>query len=794
MDEIVNKDQNDVNHDQNNDNIQTNENGNQHDDVQNDECDIEAVKERNDSNESLKLNKEDDIDELVKKYDGKVLPDHLRGKLWQVYLGIAEEININLPEIFDLTNQKVIRSDCQKLVQKLSLDQAEAFRIQSDLEQILTALCKNHNITYHTENSWLDIMRILLPLKLSKIELFNIFESIVIYFVPKYWEFDKTKDEFATNNQASYLFRLLLLYFDPELCSFLDTKKITPDMYALSWFKSLFASHSSIKIIQALWDIYLQKEEPLMIFFISLVMVINTKEQLFEMKESPKEEIVKFINAIPNDLDLEDVEDLYELIQNFYISHTPKSISELNNLIFQSVKANVDDDEDEEFSNDNYTLKNKITDLSQILCLPISVRSMLPSDSTLSQFRFFVVDCRPPEHYNNGHLTTAFHLDCSLMLQEPAKFNSAAQALLISQKQAINAGSLAGGRHLCFLGSGREEEDRYLNMVVAYFLQKKQEYVSIANGGYEQLHNFLSENNLMNMYMTEHNRRYCLPCSKLDSIRSLSSSDSTSKLADKNSSTSKLPSSSSIFNFSSSITSTLNSLNRNISVMNKPAVDNSFKKNSNTSLNSNTNSSTAASETNDSSLFDKFTSTFKSKSQGIKDKLADIISNPTNSGPVKKHVSSTDLGKRYNPRNFSIADDEEEGESENDLEIDVDAWCKQNKALGTFSCKELKGENSCYPSFLVLTESHLYILREIPHNKGYAKIVAKRPLERLLQITSKKKRPDIIRFRYGQPGERNEDSNIMITDQLLIPKTTDAIELIKIQISNNSLSAENSSA
>lgn len=238
------------------------------------------------------------------------------------------------------------------------------------------------------------------------------------------------------------------------------------------------------------------------------------------------------------------------------------------------------------------------------------------------------------------------------MLQEPTKFNNAAQALLISQKQAISAGSLAGGRHLCFLGSGRDEEDRYLNMVVAYFLQKKQEYVSIANGGYEQLHVFLTENNLMNLYMTEHNRRYCLPCSKAHSIRSLSSEHSANKnAATNNSSSSKLTSSSSIFNFSTSITSTLNSLNRNISVMNK---SDSFKRNSNTSLNSNTNS-----ETNDASLFDKFTSTFRNKSQGIKDKIADIISNPSSSGQVKKHVSSSDLGKRYNPRNFSIADDGE---------------------------------------------------------------------------------------------------------------------------------------
>lgn len=225
------------------------------------------------------------------------------------------------------------------------------------------------------------------------------------------------------------------------------------------------------------------------------------------------------------------------------------------------------------------------------------------------------------------------------MLQEPNAFNTAIQALLVSQQQAINAGSLAGGKHLCFLGSGRDEEDRYLNMVVASFLQKKQKYVSIAYGGYEQLHSFLSENNLMN-YILEHNRRYCLPCSKLDSIRSLSF-DTTSKNTNL---ASKLKTSSSIFNFSNSISTTLNTLNKNINVISK-----SERKNSDSSLHSN--------DTNDS-IFDKFASTFKNKSQGFKEKLADIISNPnSNLGSSKKHVSSNDLGKRYNPRNFSIADD-----------------------------------------------------------------------------------------------------------------------------------------
>jgi hypothetical protein len=36
------------------------------------------------------------------------------------------------------------------------------------------------------------------------------------------------------------------------------------------------------------------------------------------------------------------------------------------------------------------------------------------------------------------------------------------------------------------MGSGREEEDKYVRMVVAYFLQRNAKYVSIASGGYQR--------------------------------------------------------------------------------------------------------------------------------------------------------------------------------------------------------------------------------------------------------------------------------------------------------------------
>jgi len=70
------------------------------------------------------------------------------------------------------------------------------------------------------------------------------------------------------------------------------------------------------------------------------------------------------------------------------------------------------------------------------------------------------------------------------MLQSPPEFATAVQALLATQERAISTNALAGGDHLCFMGSGREAEDQYMFMVIAHFLQRRTPYVSVCRGGY----------------------------------------------------------------------------------------------------------------------------------------------------------------------------------------------------------------------------------------------------------------------------------------------------------------------
>lgn len=150
------------------------------------------------------------------------------------------------------------------------------------------------------------------------------------------------------------------------------------------------------------------------------------------------------------------------------------------------------------------------------MCLPVSVYELVENSSlelnTSDTVRFFLVDCRPAEQYNAGHLSTAFHLDCNLMLQEPLAFSTAVQGLLNAQRQAIEANSNAGGEHLCFMGSGRMEEDQYTHMVVASFLQKNTQYVSLLTGGYMSIHDYFGDH--MADCLEDHNVKKCIVCSK----------------------------------------------------------------------------------------------------------------------------------------------------------------------------------------------------------------------------------------------------------------------------------------
>ena len=214
-----------------------------------------------------------------------------------------------------------------------------------------------------------------------------------------------------------------------------------------------------------------------------------------KMVDNTKDEIIEKLSKVPNQLDVDDIADMFYVVEQLYISLTPSSIKEYHSLIFTP-----------SVTEPSLLKKN----LAQSLCLPVPVWDILPDAK--NRVQYFVVDCRPPDQYNNGHLSTAFHLDCGLMLSDDRDaFKLAVEGLKAVQEQAIEAKSVAGGQHLCFMGSGRDEEDQYVHMAVSWFLQNQNQYVSLADGGFQALHKVIKVEDV-DKYITDHNPKKCLAC------------------------------------------------------------------------------------------------------------------------------------------------------------------------------------------------------------------------------------------------------------------------------------------
>ncbi|XP_037105919.1 TBC1 domain family member 23 isoform X1 [Syngnathus acus] len=639
-----------------------------------------------------------------------------RAKMWKIALNVSGKGDslAQWDGILDLPEQTLIHSRSQQLIEQLQVSEEERGDMVSDVEAVVTFYCKSRNISFTSDLSWPHLLKPLLGLRLARSDLYNCFYAIMNKHIPR---------ECVPKGRPFHLYRLLLQYHEPELCSFLDTKKITPDSYAIHWMGSLFSSHCPADVTQALWDCYLQQADPFLIFFLLLIILVNAKESILDREGDNKDDIIKMLEESPSLLEAEDIEDLFSLAQ-YYQSKTPLSLRKMNQNLFGSSLV---------------ALKEEDIDLSQALCLPVSVPEILLANQHQQDgVRFFVVDCRPAEQYNAGHLSTAFHLDSDLMLQNPSEFALSVKSLLEAQKQSLESGSVASGEHLCFMGSGREEEDMYMNMVLAHFLQKNKEYVSIAKGGFMALQQHLVDMNVEG-----------LDSSYIHWIVSTSGSHSSLSSADGES-----------------------------------LSDGKGVK----------------------SLVNKMTFALKSKSVNVKEKMISFIENT--STPVDRisfnlpwpekvipdrHVSSSDrVGKPYRGVKpvFSIGDEEEYDTDEIDSSsmsdddrkeiINVQTWINKPDVKHHIPCNEVKETGHMFPSHLLVTATHMYCLREIATRKGFAYIQSRQALSSVVKITSKKKHPELITFKFGTNNSTGVE--ISAVERYLIPNAGDATKVIKQQI------------
>ncbi|XP_042884161.1 TBC1 domain family member 23-like isoform X2 [Penaeus japonicus] len=660
-----------------------------------------------------------DDHELIGITRGRILPEEHRAEIWYICLGGGNKFSnfAQFDEIFDLQDQSVVRADVKSLVDKLGNEEEDKVSIVCDVESIFTHYCKTRHLKYDTTQLWGDIVLPLLAAKMPRDHIYVCFEEILEKYIPR---------ESGLGGSVYHLLRLILLYHDPELSTFLDSRKITPDLYATSWMRSLFSAVCSLDATMAVWDIYFQERDPFFILFLALVILVNARDQVLEMKTDTRDQIIAMLCGIPGGLSVDDVSDFCSLAR-YYIIKTPHTFrKDFTTAIFGSVYMGHGE------------VCNRVGDLplSQALCLPVSAEEIIDTCDMLQvagddieQVRFFLVDCRPSDQYNAGHLPNAFHLDSSLMLQHPASFQTAVQGLFMAQRQAVASETPGCGQHLCFIGSGREQEDQYVHMVVASFLQRNSQYVSLAKGGYHAIHDLLVHN--INESLADHDSKRCLVCAP-------DSQSHSSEPADQEDFT--------------------------ITTKPQPSLMNKF-----------------------SSL----SSVFKMRSVEMKEKLVEYITNPNGDGTtVDRHVSAQDRGKLYRNQGdvFSIEDDDGDGGGgadgrENDrLEVvKVSQWLKKPDVITSFACHQVKENGYMYKCHLLLTDTLLFVIRESETKSGEGHVTARRTLASIVKITSKKRHPDLITFKYGTTSPDGEVT-VSDMDRFLIPKASEATKIIKEQI------------
>ncbi|XP_064395152.1 TBC1 domain family member 23-like [Halichondria panicea] len=655
------------------------------------------------------------VDTIQAIFDEGTIPSDVRIELWKDCLNVSRRPDTmgSWTGPLDTENQDIIHSQCQEQAAKVpGCGPSEVASAAENMELVITYYCKTRNIRYSPDCGWPELLVPMLALDMTRADLFNCFYAIMTKYIPR---------DCKVDGRPFHLFRLLLLYHDPELCSYLDTKKLAPEIYLQPWLRSLFGCVCSLEAVTVMWDHYFTERDPFFFFFLALVMIVNAKELLMEDKEVGQDGLVEIISSLPPTLSADDVDDFFTLAHH-YAHKTPQSFrKDYHSLLFGSGRS----------------LGSLATNVSHSLCLPISLQEVLEAKQNNSGssdegevVKFFVVDCRPVEHFSSGHLPGSYNLDANLLLHSPNDFSVAADRLCARVKKA----GPDKGEHLCFLGSGREQEDQYVNMVVAKFLQKAIPYVSLARGGFLEVLSLVGgklasvlddydAHDVRTLYTED--TRHMIP--RTGSEASDSDSEGYTKYKQR------------------------------------LATQGS-----------------------------RWYAGIKGKSAKLKSKFGGLLSAYKKTEPNEHVAPLGKPGKRYRNVNadvFVIADEDDENEnpsrssSEDDLEgshkVNISLFSTSPEALHTFPALEVK-DSTEYHSHLVLTADCLLVLRELSDRAGWARIKHKHKLSSILKITAKKRSPDIITFKFGTRTEDEFVINYLL--RFRIPNTKKVTSAIKNHI------------
>ncbi|KRY17361.1 TBC1 domain family member 23 [Trichinella patagoniensis] len=658
--------------------------------------------------------------------ENRPLSDKLRSSAWQCHCDLTHytwlkrvshkpDPFIGHEELFNLLEQHEIRSACIKISEMFGNSESDRLALVSNLESVITLYCKNQNVCFTNDNGWTDILQLLTTLRLSKSELYRVFFTVTTKYIPK---------DCSTNGKVFDLFRLLLLYHEPELSAFLDSVKISPEDYSKKWFNSLFTSSCKLNVALKILDVYLQQADPFQVFFMALIILINSKNQILLMKGKSKSYIAESIAALPYQLQVDDIEDFYQIMQ-YYCNRTPQSFRrDFHGPLFGS----------------NFTEVIQPAFLPT-LCLPISAQELLPLVVGYRNqgIQLAVIDTRPSNQFSSGHISGAYHLDTSQLLTDPPQFED----LAADMERKIE--SVFPDAHWCFFSSGLEEDDSICYMCISYFLKRGKRYICMASGGYQVLHHLLKDH--LVSYLESHDSKQCFICKKNNSAAAAATCTTTTTTT-ATATASSIPSAyieemsvvSKLDNFENAASS------YSASVLKR--LKNALKKSENE--NEKRNAHVKAS--------DRYGQPYRGKTS-----VFSIVE-----GDSSEEESDDEFGERVSEKEIVV----------------LEEVLNNSDVLNYFECQQVEKDGKHFETYLVVKEDALLVLRVAVCKKGEAYIMAKHPLDAIHKITSGRMFPELLTFTFFCENDASQNGPYIV-ERYIVPKSGDCAKSVKQAILNN---------
>nr|CBA62608.1 BVpp60c protein [Chelonus inanitus] len=306
---------------------------------------------------------------------------------------------------YNLPEQANIHNDSKQFVEKLKLSDDEKDSVISTLEQIITVYCKQKKLQYKSNNGWMNLIVTFILLKQPAAIIYNLFEAIQSqYIIRDYTVVDK-------------ILYLLLFYHDPELALFLKLKVVSFENFSKKWMKTLFAGSCSHQVVTSIWRHYFSRElrepDPIFILFLVISIVIKNRDIILQKKNDEENEeviLTPFLSSLPNKLKPKDVTPLCSAAEEFRLKTPTSAREEFYQILFSDA-----------------SIASKLPEFPCLYVLPSEVNietDEIYAHQPLQPIKYFVIDCRPANQFEAGHLPRAYNLDYSLHYRNPSLFAS----------------------------------------------------------------------------------------------------------------------------------------------------------------------------------------------------------------------------------------------------------------------------------------------------------------------------------------------------------------------------------